>query len=134
MVSIQVISFLSYIIYHCVHIYYLSFNYNSEGLSRQAPLAFAVCGSYLARLGRIELGSELTVLAQSLTQKLSAHEFAGQIQFLVADIQCCMQPLLAANESRIEGERLALTVGDVHYGCFHRLHHVMTLFWSGLEL
>ena len=76
----------------------------------------------------------MTKLAQSLMHKLGAHEFAGQIQFLVVDIQCCMQPVLAANESRIEGERLALAVGDVHYACFHRMHYVAVLFWSGMEL
>ena len=74
------------------------------------------------------------MIAQSLIHKLNAHGFAGQILFVVADIQRCMQPLLAANELRIEGERLALAVGDVHYGCAHRLHHVITLFISGIEL
>ena len=74
------------------------------------------------------------MIAQSLIHKLNAHGFAGQILFVVADIQRCMQPLLAANELRIEGERLALAVGDVHSGCYNRLHHVMALFFAGTEL
>ena len=66
--------------------------------------------------------------------KLEAHEFAGQILFLVAGIKCYEQPLLAANEFRNEGERIALAVGDVQHACFQRLHYVSVLFWSGVNL
>ena len=102
-------------------------------MSRHAPIAFASYASYVARTGHIQLGSRLTATAQLLMHRLGAHEFAGQILFVSADIQCCMQPVLAANDSRIDGERLSLSVGDVHYACFHRLAYVITLFWSGVK-
>ena len=105
-----------------------------SGLSPRAPGALAFFGSYLARLGDIQLGSRVALLAKSLVNKLDANEISGQVLFLVADIQCYTQPLLAVNELRTQGEQLALSLGDVEYGCFHRLHRVMALFWAGVDL
>jgi hypothetical protein len=33
---------------------------------------------------------------------------------------CSFEPLLAANEHRIEGEKLASSAGDVHFVCRNR--------------
>jgi hypothetical protein len=33
---------------------------------------------------------------------------------------CSFEPLLAANEHRIEGEKLASSAGDVHFACINR--------------
>lgn len=45
-----------------------------------------------------------------------------------------LQPLSAANEYHVQGEKAGLSAGDLHFACFNRLQYVIISFWSGQHL
>ena len=45
-----------------------------------------------------------------------------------------LQPLPAANEYHLQGERAGLSAGDINFACFNRLQTVIISFWSGQNL
>jgi hypothetical protein len=106
----------------------------SQGLSPDAPFGFACFGSYLAQLGNISAGNRFILLARALLNKLNAKEKAGEVIAVVAEVTCFVEPLLAANELRIQGEAAALLVGDTYWACLCRLQYCADLLWGGTHL
>lgn len=45
-----------------------------------------------------------------------------------------LQPLSAAIEYHVQGERAGLLAGDIHSACLNRLQYVTILFWLGQNL
>ena len=58
--------------------------------------------------------------AQSLLQRLSADDVAGEVLCVVAELRCYLEPLLAANELRVQAEKKAISVGDATFSCLCR--------------
>ncbi|KAL3805300.1 hypothetical protein HJC23_009007 [Cyclotella cryptica] len=105
-----------------------------HGLSPVSPIGFAFFGSLLAKLGNIQLGYKFVLMAQRLLHKLDAKDFAGEVIGAGIEVQCFMEPLLAANERRTEGESAAMTAGDLQYACLNRVLYCLTLLWGGVNL
>jgi hypothetical protein len=106
----------------------------SQGLSPDAPFGFACFGSCLAQLGNISVGNRFILLARALLNKLNAKESAGEVIAAIAEVTCFVEPLLAANELRIQGEAAALLVGDTYWACLCRLQYCADLLWGGTHL
>lgn len=103
------------------------------GLCASSPLAFVEFGSFLARLGKIQVGSHFTMVAKSLLDCIDK-ESAGEVRFHIAEVQSFVQPLQSANELHVQAETESLSAGNINYACFNRLLYCTNLFWSGVVL
>ena len=45
-----------------------------------------------------------------------------------------LQPLSAANEYHVQGERAGLSTGDIHFACMNRLIYSVNTYWLGHDL
>ena len=99
-----------------------------------SPIGFAYFGSLLGKLGNIQLGHKFILLAKRVLHKLDAKNVAGEVIGVGIELQCFMEPLLAANERRVEGESAAMMAGDVQWACFNRMLYCFTLLWGGINL
>jgi hypothetical protein len=91
-------------------------------------------GSFVARLGNLAEGHRFVSFAKSLLNRLAARESAGEILCVAAEVQSFVEPILAANELRAQGEEECLRVGDVYTACLCRMQYCNTLFWAGTNL
>jgi hypothetical protein len=66
--------------------------------------------------------------------QLNAKESEGEVLCLIAEVQSFVEPLLATNELRVQGEKAAMSVGDVHTACFCRLQYCSAMLWAGQDL
>lgn len=99
-----------------------------------SPIGFVYFGSLLGKLGNILLGYKFILLAKRVLHKLEAKNVAGEVIGAGIELECFMEPLLAANERRVEGESAALMVGDVQWACLNRMLYCFTLLWGGINL
>lgn len=88
----------------------------------------------MAKLGKVAMGSWFVLLAKSLVEGLGSKDAAGEVFFMVSEVQCLVEPLPAANELHAQGESAALSAGDINFACFNRLMHSVNTFWSGSYL
>lgn len=91
-------------------------------------------GSLLAKAGSIRVGSRFALMSYRLLEKLDVKEIAGEVIAAVTEVQCFVEPILATNELRAQGEHAAIIAGDVYFGCICRLHYCLVLLWAGLNL
>lgn len=99
-----------------------------------SPIGFAFFGSLLAKLGDIQLGYKFMLMAKRLLFRLDAKTVAGEVIGTAIEVQCFLEPLLAANECRSEGESAALITGDVQAACLNRALYCLTMLWAGVNL
>ena len=104
------------------------------GLSPAAPFGIACFGSFLAKNGNLAAGHRFVLLAKSLLDKIDVKELAGKVLCVVAETCCYMEPLLAANERRVEAEIAAISGGDAYWASTCRLQYVSDLLWGGTHL
>lgn len=45
---------------------------------------------------------------------------AGECLCAISEVMCFVEPLLAANELRVQGENASIRVGDVNFSCLNR--------------
>ncbi|KAL7485069.1 hypothetical protein ACHAW6_010670, partial [Cyclotella cf. meneghiniana] len=105
-----------------------------HGLSPASPIGFAFFGSLLAKLDNIRLGHAFMMLAKRLLYRLDAKDIAGEVIGVGIEVQCFVEPMLAANERRTEGESVAMKAGDIHSACLNRALYCLTLLWAGVNL
>ena len=98
----------------------------SIGLSPTAPIVFVCFGSLLAKAGNLQLGYQFANLSHRLLDKLNANEIRGEVITAVTEIQCFVEPMLATNELRAQGEQAAILAGDVYFGCSEFMRSFMT--------
>jgi hypothetical protein len=106
----------------------------TKGLSPASPIGFAFFGSLLGKLDNIPLGHAFMMLAKRLLYKLDAKDVAGEVIGVGIEVQCFIEPLLAANERRTESESAAMKAGDIHSTCLSRALYCLTLLWAGINL
>jgi hypothetical protein len=53
---------------------------------------------------------------------------------VVAEVQAYIEPLLAANELRVQGEAVAISEGDMAWACLLRLQYCADSLWAGTHL
>jgi hypothetical protein len=106
----------------------------SYGLSPWAPVGFICFGSFLAKMGNLNEGHRLSLLAKSLLNRSEAEEIPGKVISRIAEMSTYMEPLIAANELRVRGEAAAISVGDNHSACLCRYSYIQDKFWTGIEL
>ena len=106
----------------------------SHGLSPAAPFGIACFGSFLAKNGNLAAGHKFALLAKSLLDKLDPKELAGKVLCVVAELCCYMEPLLAANERRVEAEIAAISGGDTYWASTCRIQYVADSLWGGTHL
>lgn len=105
----------------------------SIGLSPISAMGFASFGSLLAkRYKDIEKGRRFTNLGKLLLNKDSL--FAGAVLFHVIEVQCHFEPLHAATQLNLQAEYGAISLGDAHWACIHRMFYCIKVFWSGEHL
>jgi predicted ATPase len=104
------------------------------GLSPAAPFGIACFGSFLAKNGNLKAGHRFVLLAKSLLNKIDAKELAGKVLCVVAETCCYMEPVLAANERRVEAEIAAISGGDTYWASTCRMQYVADLLWGGTHL
>ena len=103
-------------------------------MSPVSPIGFVYFGSLLGKLGNVQLGHKFILLANRVLHKLDAKHIAGEVIGVGIELQCFMEPLLAANERRVEGESAAMMAGDVQWACLSRMLYCFTLLWGGINL
>lgn len=103
-------------------------------MSPASPIGFAFFGSLLAKLDNIRLGHAFMMLAKRLLYRLDAKDIAGEVIGVGIEVQCFVEPMLAANERRTEGESVAMKAGDIHSACLNRALYCLTLLWAGVNL
>lgn len=113
---------------------YLTSSIFMEGLSPSSATGFACLGSYLAQNSNLVLGRHLTSLAQSLIRQSGCKQVAGQVLVVISEVRSFLEPLLAANELRIEGMKSSESVGDINHLCVNRLMYEVTSFHAGICL
>jgi hypothetical protein len=59
---------------------------------------------------------------------------ASSILFSHLPFYSSAQPLLAANELRVQGESAATAIGDFQLACLNRMHYVGNMFYAGVNL
>ena len=59
-------------------------------------------------------GRRLANLGMVLLDKLDVKESRGELLCVIGEVQCMVEPLLAANEMHVVGEAASTHVGDVH--------------------
>ena len=99
-----------------------------------SPIVFVCFGSFLAKAGNLQVGYKFALLAKKLVDKLKTTEIAGEVILAVTELQCFVEPILATNELRAQGEHASILAGDVHFSCTSRLHYCLILLWAGLDL
>lgn len=75
----------------------------------------------MAKQGNIRIGRKYALIAKSLLHSLEADEVEGECLCAISEVMCFVEPLLAANELRIQGEKASVRVGDVNFSCLNRL-------------
>jgi hypothetical protein len=66
--------------------------------------------------------------------KFDAKESSGELIAVVAEVQAYIEPLLAANELRVQGEAVAISEGDMAWACLCRLQYCADSLWAGSHL
>lgn len=56
------------------------------------------------------------------------------IHSLLSSLIYSLQPLSAANEYHVQGERAGLSAGDIHFACMNRLIYSLNSYWIGHNL
>lgn len=97
--------------------HWISYTVVLTGLSPTAPIVFVAFGSLVAKAGNLQIGYKFAQLSLRLLDKLNANEIKGEVITAVTEIQCFVEPILATNELRAEGERASILAGDVYFGC-----------------
>lgn len=105
-----------------------------HGLSPMSAIGFAYFGGVIAELGDVRGGYRYTRLAEALLDKHPSNEIAGEVILQSAEIHAFIEPLLAVNEYRIQGQATAMAAGDVHSACLNKLMFTAPLLWSGVNL
>ena len=108
----------------------------SYGLSPVAPFGMACFGSFLAKNGNLTAGHRFVLLAKSLLDELGelSDELTGKVMCVVAESCSYMEPLLAANEQRIQAEIAAISGGDTYWASTCRMQTVSNSLWGGTHL
>lgn len=80
------------------------------------------------------LGHRFIVLSKSLLGKFDVNETSGELIAVVAEVQAYFEPLLAANELRVQGEAVAISEGNMFWACLCRLQYCADSLWAGTHL
>lgn len=73
-------------------------------------------------------------LARSLSNKLNAQEYEGELICAILRVKAYVEPLQSVIELQAQGEASSLAAGDVHYACINKFYHCVNLFWVGTNL
>ena len=60
-------------------------------------------------------GRRFTNIGKALLDKLGITQSRGELLCITAEVQCMIEPLLAANEIHVEAEMAARNTGDAHW-------------------
>ena len=105
-----------------------------HGLSPMSSVGFAYFGGMVGALGDIRGGYRYTKLAKLLLDKTQSNEVAGSVICITTEVLSYVQPQQTAIEYRLQGERIALAAGDVHWACMNKLMYTASLPWCGAKL
>ncbi|KAL3804135.1 hypothetical protein HJC23_013654 [Cyclotella cryptica] len=105
-----------------------------HGLSPMSSVGFAYFGGMVGALGDIRGGYRYTKLAKSLLDKTQSNEVAGSVICITTEVLSYVQPQQTAIEYRLQGERIALAAGDIHWACMNKLMYTSSLPWCGAKL
>eukprot|EP00804_Cyclotella_cryptica_P021186 CCRYP_001485-RA/>CCRYP_001485-RA protein AED:0.02 eAED:0.02 QI:1/1/1/1/1/1/2/1352/1114 len=105
-----------------------------HGLSPTSSVGFAYFGEMVGVFGDFRAAYRFTKLAKSLLDKTQSNEVAGRVICITTEVLSYVQPQQTAIEYRLQGERIALAAGDVHWACLNKLLYTCSLPWSGAKL
>ncbi|KAL3796577.1 hypothetical protein HJC23_009708 [Cyclotella cryptica] len=104
------------------------------GLSPTAPVGFAYFAGILLKQGEMLAGFRFAKLAMQMLDQVGSKEFAGDVILRSTQVLCFHLPLLSVNEYPVQGQEVALAVGDVSFACGLKLVYCVTMFWAGSNL
>jgi tetratricopeptide (TPR) repeat protein len=106
-----------------------------HGITPASAIGFAYFGAVVAKsLCDLRGGHRFVKLALGLLNKFDSTDVAGEVIWAASEVLTFLEPMLAVNEYRNQGEKNALAAGDVHWACINKLLSSICLFWSGAKL
>lgn len=106
----------------------------SHGMCETSPLAFAIFGSMLGKLGNIEKGYQYTKLAKQLVEENTFYESSGVVISTAAQLLCYVEPVQAVVPLFIEARERSMSAGDAANACLSILQYCNEGYISGIDL
>ncbi len=95
----------------------------SHGMCETSPLAFALFGSMLGKLGNIEKGYQYTKLAKQLVEQNTSYESSGIVIASASQLLCYVEPVQAVVPLFIEARERSMSAGDAANACVSMLYY-----------
>jgi hypothetical protein len=106
----------------------------SHGMCETSPLAFALFGSMLGKLGNIEQGYQYTKLAKQLIEENASYESSGVVIATATELLCYVEPVQAVVPVFIEARERSMSAGDATNACVTMMYYCNEAYISGLFL
>lgn len=106
----------------------------SHGMCETSPLAFALFGSMLGKLGNIEKGYQYTKLAKQLVEENTFYESSGVVLASASQLLCYVEPVQAVVPLFIEARERSMSAGDAANACISMLYYINEAYVSGVDL
>ena len=106
----------------------------SHGMCETSPLAFALFGSMLGKLGNVKKGYHYTNLAKQLVEENIFYESTGIVIASAAQLSCYVEPVQAVLPFFLEACERSMSAGDAATACVSILYYCNEAYIAGEAL